>query len=513
MKKTPLSIGIVALSWSVVVMAQAGVEQPAASARRSTAEQLVLTETSHGNVAKFGNVKDEDRTLDSSFLEKLLLGLLKEEKISHEGVHIEHAIIEGRLSLAGAKIGYSTWLNDCQFEDGIDLSDSDIDGTLSVERSVFDGSEGVDLVGMRVQGNVVLRKSVFNGPFNISDARILGSIYGGGAQFVSTPKLDGVFDGVHVGNEIELDNTVSEVSLTFQAAEAQFLSLGRNRALDEQLNTREDARMRTIAKLNLNRAVFHRQLFLRDIDIGTFLARNLRIEGLTLLDKVTIRMEADLSHCQLADLIVSNVTWPADGNSTRIGGLTFQFVSPHPEDISSASGFSGGDREWKPLLAWVRHSVYSPETYEQLEQALKKEGHPNLADETYEAMEEDARSKGDLGWAGILKNYLLQLLIGYGREPQIAFVFSLIVVLFGWWIFRRPEDMEPTAKEYDKRRYKPFWYSLDLFLPISILHDAELWVPGPTSRWRCNYARIHVLLGWILIPIGLAAITGLISAR
>jgi hypothetical protein len=61
--------------------------------------------------------------------------------------------------------------------------------------------------------------------------------------------------------------------------------------------------------------------------------------------------------------------------------------------------------------------------------------------------------------------------------------------------------------------FDPFWYSLDLFLPLSTLPDAEIWAPKEGDRFRSIYSRVHSVLGWILIPIGLAVITGVISGK
>ena len=107
-------------------------------------------------------------------------------------------------------------------------------------------------------------------------------------------------------------------------------------------------------------------------------------------------------------------------------------------------------------------------------------------------------------------------------------------------------------------KYSRFWYSLDLYLPVVDIHASEMWVPvwpndsrrvrfrdypkfaglivwsivkrglkfvpilnnlRPTSREveqvkdkvRWHYMHVHALLGWILIPIGLAAVTGIVK--
>ena len=72
--------------------------------------------------------------------------------------------------------------------------------------------------------------------------------------------------------------------------------------------------------------------------------------------------------------------------------------------------------------------------------------------------------------------------------------------------------MEYIGSEEDaseaKNQYNPFWYSLDRFIPID-LSIANLWMPRADKRIARHYLRIHIILGWSLIPILLLAWTGI----
>jgi hypothetical protein len=70
---------------------------------------------------------------------------------------------------------------------------------------------------------------------------------------------------------------------------------------------------------------------------------------------------------------------------------------------------------------------------------------------------------------------------------------------------RQVESEKPTAS------YNSFWYSLDVFLPLTRLHAADQWVPDRDEPAAWVYMRIHHLVGWILIPLGLAAVSGLVK--
>ena len=74
------------------------------------------------------------------------------------------------------------------------------------------------------------------------------------------------------------------------------------------------------------------------------------------------------------------------------------------------------------------------------------------------------------------------------------------------------QTAETTVRDYE---YSAFWYSLGLFLPVVDVRTASLWVPRYQgeradfrSKWRLLYMRLHILAGWVLVPIGIASLTG-----
>jgi hypothetical protein len=71
--------------------------------------------------------------------------------------------------------------------------------------------------------------------------------------------------------------------------------------------------------------------------------------------------------------------------------------------------------------------------------------------------------------------------------------------------------MDDTEPAKPRPSYSAFWYSLDLFVPIARLQAADRWVPKQQRYLAWIYLRLHVLLGWVLVPLGLAAVSGLIQ--
>jgi len=54
-----------------------------------------------------------------------------------------------------------------------------------------------------------------------------------------------------------------------------------------------------------------------------------------------------------------------------------------------------------------------------------------------------------------------------------------------------------------------FGYSLDEFLPLVNLHLSDPW--RPADGWRRYYLALHIAVGWVLIPLLVGAITGLLG--
>jgi hypothetical protein len=43
------------------------------------------------------------------------------------------------------------------------------------------------------------------------------------------------------------------------------------------------------------------------------------------------------------------------------------------------------------------------------------------------------------------------------------------------------------------------------------LGEKEIWVPRDNRRWAIRYKRLHTIIGHLFVPIGLAALTGIIK--
>jgi hypothetical protein len=121
--------------------------------------------------------------------------------------------------------------------------------------------------------------------------------------------------------------------------------------------------------------------------------------------------------------------------------------------------------------------------------------------------QEAAGFVGDLGAAVFIAIDVAQLVfLGYGQSALPPPLWALAFVLLGTVLFRNEERMEVVGDH--PPRFSPFWYSLELFLPVVDLGVAKSWRPSRKSVPLLTYARMHQLAGWILIPVALATLTG-----
>ncbi len=106
------------------------------------------------------------------------------------------------------------------------------------------------------------------------------------------------------------------------------------------------------------------------------------------------------------------------------------------------------------------------------------------------------------------------MLAGYGKSLKNLLYWSLGFLLVGTLVFRSEKGMRLKDEKdapHHAGRYHAFWYSLDLFLPIIKLGEADVWTPKDNRRWALFYRRVHIIIGSLFVPIGLAAWTGIIK--
>ena len=192
-------------------------------------------------------------------------------------------------------------------------------------------------------------------------------------------------------------------------------------------------------------------------------------------------------------------SWPKVAAQFQMQGMSYKYILAAPEESQSH----------KVLLAVASQSVYSADVYSRLEEFFLRQGYRSDADKAFIAGKRRERREYLHGsdWVG---SWMLDLLVGYGRHPWQAGIPCAVFIALGCVLFS-PKKMEPQKPEDVARVYSRFWYSLGLFLPFVDLQADKVWKPKADQTFLRNYMRVHIMLGWILVPLVLAALTGLLK--
>ena len=259
----------------------------------------------------------------------------------------------------------------------------------------------------------------------------------------------------------------------------------------------------TYTEVNLDAAQIDFSFILADLTIASLQASRLRVNGPTIFKNLTLTNRADLRDSSFAALKFVGVTWPEPRDAVWIEGLTYQSVSA-----------GEGSEDWRKLMAWLDHSRFDTRSYNQLEDFYKRGGYGDRADDIY--IQANRRQTLEKWWrpANLATFIFWDVLTGYGRKPGRTFWISLTIVIIGCFVFD-PRMFESSYLENWKwlsqgTRFREiavrFFLSLDEFLPGVDLGLAKLWQISRISFPILLYYHFHKICGWILIPIGLAAI-------
>jgi len=205
----------------------------------------------------------------------------------------------------------------------------------------------------------------------------------------------------------------------------------------------------------------------------------------------------DLRYAEFGSLDVSGALWPKNPAQFRMQGASYKTILLEEP------------KSHEKLLDLINKAAYSADVYSRLEEYFLRQGYRADADRAFIAGKRRERREYLHGfdWLGSL---LLDALVGYGRHPWQAGIPCAVLVALGCVLFS-PKKMEPQNPGDAPRVYNRFWYSLGLFLPFVDLQSNKVWKPKSDQTFLRNYMRVHILLGWILVPLVLAAVTGLIK--
>jgi len=391
--------------------------------------------------------------------------------------------IGGNLLLAAPENGNAAAV----FWDAVDFSGAVIDGQLDAEGTVFAADTTLSFNSLRVGHNAMFERAQFQAPVDF-----ISAVFGNQLKF-SRARLHGQasFAKIKVADTAFFHQTTFQAGVSFQDAHLGDLYISET----------------SPSGLNLERARIARDLSLTDLQIEELRAGNLQVQGPATLADLTIAARADLRDAAFQPLYLMAVTWPASPDEVWLDGLTYIALSTRADPKTTG--------DWEPLLQWLQHSRFNPQNYAQLEDYFRRCGRQGWADTVFIAGRRRALEFQPSPWRRAMVRFFWDFLTRYGRKPGRTLWASLLVVLLGaFWFDPRLINPEVTSGW-------PWLASAGLLpsLVLRLLLSLNQFLPGidlglakelQLSRLDLAtllYLQFHRFCGWLLIPIGLAALT------
>lgn len=492
--------------------------------------------------------------------------------VTHKGIQVKGARIDGKLDLSGARISFPLWFEKSAFPSGINLRQAEIrnlylEGThtgpiygdeLKVEGVVFlrDGfkSEGeVRLTGATIGGNLecddsqfinkgtialsansaniegsVFLRDGFNseGEVNLVGATIGGGIDCGGGKFINKGANALSADGLNVKGAILLCEgfkAVGEVRLlgatiggSLNCTNGQFINKSACAIRADSMTVKGHVYMRDGFKAE-----------------GVVDLIGATIDGYFVWTNVNSPEEVALvlSSVTVAGLWDDKESWP-DPNNIFLHGLVYNEI------------YEKAPRDAESRIEWLRRQAgYWPQPYEQLAEVFRKGGQDEDARKILIAKNKDKARLTTLMRSEKIWYCVLGPMIGYGYRPLNALWGVAAFVVLGWILFGLgywggiitphsesayvkgdtgitiPGDERNLSDVYPKFHF--LLYSVDTFVPLIDLHQSKYWLPnanrGPElfniKGWHTGgllrfYLWFHIFMGWALTTLLVVGLTG-----
>ncbi|GHB75414.1 oxidoreductase [Streptomyces viridiviolaceus] len=467
------------------------------------------------------------RTVRAVVIAALLLGANAAQPGAVACLRLAGARISGRLNLAGAQIAHDLRLEDCWFEEGVDLSGA------SAQSIAITGSRapGVEAGMTRVEGRLDLRRSRLESgavsplhrrvtALSLINARVSGAVNLNGAE-VTAPGEWAVSAGglVAEGGVYCQDGFVARGEVRLMGAQLPG-GLHMRGALLEHPGRRG-------VVLALDNAVASTLDFSDGFTAnGTVRLRGARIsddltfEGAVLNGPrdghgpslVAVLMQAvdfdftlartpsgtvDLRGAQVSHLHDSDRSWP---DVVELDG--FVYGSVKVDEAGERREAVGRRDSVAHRVAWIRRSPgYSPQPYEQLASWYRKAGHDDDARRVLLAKQRHRRRT--LHRAARVWGHLLDATVGYGYRPWLAGVWLLALTLLGTLSFGTHSPH--PVKQGEGAPFQPVVYTLDLLIPIGGLGQRTAWYWSSDGlQWL---AYLLIAFGWVLTTALIAGVT------
>jgi len=444
------------------------------------------------------------RNISGNFLQAVVSQLKDNQALKTKGLEIDGAEFSDDVSITKTTVPFTVHLTNCHFAKPFSVQGARFDGSVVIEDSSFEESFQFQSVGIKEDLIVSAKSSApkQTPAFGIVDTHVDG-------QTKLTMVTSGSVDNLKTGDLHVVAGTPIDV--------LSFAHLDVNSFLIDGAVSRTGVKQLYVTSSKINNS-----FRIVGIDIDNFRAAWTTVGELT-LSNTAIEKGFNLSFSTINSFewaMGQKGTFPPKENNDLTGVVFKSLKITHADAIESpAANTTGAQSSGGPESAEVARtslqmldgSQYSASAYDALEKLLAGRG-DSQADEVFVAGRE-ARRQSEIGTRPVLGRFAWGLdlfqeyVLGYGRIARWPIIWAVVVIVIGFGFFWSESKME--RKPETDSEYSRFWYSFELFVPVIALGIASEWHPKPEHKVVANYARLHRLAGWILVPVILAALTGL----
>jgi hypothetical protein len=436
---------------------------------------------------------------------------------------------EWALVAEAAEVGGTAILRDgFSAEGGVLLHGAKVKGNLELDGARLvrlAGEPALVAEGAEIGGSVLLRNGFTAvGGVVLHGARLGGNLECDGGMLVSTDEPALRADSAEIGGSVMLRNGFT--------ARGWVVLLGAtidgNLECDGATIVNDGGRALTAEGLAIGGNVYLRQGFDATGEVRLFGARvggNLECDQASFANPGGWALDANGADLAGA-LIFTRTTVRGGLNLFRMGCTTLiddlgpdselgSWAGPEPLRLEGFryDRFGGDAAGWdsEARFSWLeRTQSFDPGAWQRLRDVYRAQGRDADARRTAIATENDRLKRGDLSplrWAG---RWILRITIGHGYRSWLALVWAVaIVVPFALLVWQAPAGTFVPAASGAGQSPQPLVYSLDTFLPIVDLGEADQWTATGGLRWA---AWTVILLGWALSTIFVAGFTRIVRS-
>ena len=477
------------------------------------------------------------------------------------------------VDFGSSVIGGSTEFTDSEFNGLVSFNGAKIQGGAFFHRAKFlcqpKSSAGIDVnfISATIDGNAEFDAVQFEGNVSFNSAKIQGSVFFVNVNFVSSVELEfftnADFGATVVGGSAEFSNSEFNGIAIFNSCKIQGSAFFRGTKFLCTPKSRSELGVDFILASIEGNAEFNNALFKGNVSFYSafiggqayFFSAAFESGGSDLVSFNLVKFfgEVYFSDARFdrnasfkgvqchSDFYLQRTNFNKDVSFQNSSFKTIVFDDFEPLQFPKGVDMRGCyyDRiepinYWKDLIN--AFNPYDRQPYSQLESTVRASGDDDLANRIY-----FERERGRAKWIKkhktahwrieLFKDKIFRFTTGYGVKTWLLMYYLIPLLAIGTFLFQQKgavqiKDAGSSVQATTQLSVgDAFWLTLDSILPISIQSGSD-WKASNQSIFKfkvfnneriyfglrySDVATLFTIFGWVIIPIGLAGITGLLK--